>query len=254
VEDKVVNPLLHDVLRSGVNNFAEVIHFRRLEGRTPRLIHEVNAHHAALHDAEFGATFPTLTPAVDVHRLVLVAVEEDIQPEVFVKLGHVGGAENSRCLEGRSLKFYSVSTPRRARQRARDQAAAMGKPELRAFCKSWSILRRAFSTVPRRSSQSVASFMTRALPQAIPPRDLMKSSRSDGAERTRRSTAGLGLRRLVAQEVLVLVRAISLKILCSILHGITVVQFLVKFFAPQTRAQSQDVPVRRGLQVGTIKP
>jgi hypothetical protein len=47
--------------------------------------------------------------------------------------------------------------------------------------------------------------MRLALPQAMPPRDLMKSSTSAGAERTRRSTPALGLQRLVVQEVLVVV-------------------------------------------------
>lgn len=144
--------------------------------------------------------------------------------------------------------------PRRTDVGRSNQAAAIGRRVWRAFFKSWSILRRAFSTVPRRSSQSVASFMRRALPQAMPPRDLMKSSRSDGAERTRRNTPGLGLPRLVAQEVLVVVRAILLKIFNSILHGIAVVQFLVKLFVHQPGPQPQDIPMGRGIQVGTIKP
>ena len=82
----------------------------------------------------------------------------------------------------------------------------------------------------------------------------MKSSTSDGAEHTRRSTPGLGLQRLVAQEVLVVVRAILLEIFYSILHGIAVVQFLVKLFVPQPGPQPQDIPMGRVLKVGTIKP
>ena len=83
----------------------------------------------------------------------------------------------------------------------------MGRPAWRAFFKSWSILRRAFSTVPRRSNQPVASFIRLALPQEIPPWDLINASRSEGPERARRSTPALGLPRLVAQEVVVVFRA-----------------------------------------------
>ena len=50
---------------------------------------EINANHAAFNDTKFSASFPTLTMAVNMHRLVLVAVEENIQPEVFVELGHL---------------------------------------------------------------------------------------------------------------------------------------------------------------------
>ena len=95
---------------------------------------------------------------------------------------------------------------------------------MRAFFKSWSILRRAFSTVPRSRSQSVASFMRLELPQAIPPRDLMNASRSEGPERTRRSTAALALQRLVVQEVLVVFRAICFEIINSISHRIAIVK------------------------------
>jgi len=102
---------------------------------------------------------------------------------------------------------------------------------VRAFFKSWSILRRAFSTVPRRSSQSVASFIRRALPQAIPPRDLMNASMSDGPERTRRNTAALALQRLVVQEVLVVFRAICFEIINSIPHRIAIVQIVVELLA-----------------------
>ena len=111
------------------------------------------------------------------------------------------------------------------------QAAAIGKPAVRAFFKRWSILRRAFSTVPRRRSQSVASFMRLALPQAIPPRDLMNASRSGGPERTRRSTAALALQRLVVQEVLEVFRAICFEIINSISHRIAIVQIVVELLA-----------------------
>jgi len=62
----------------------------------------------------------------------------------------------------------------------------------------------------------VASFIRRALPQDIPPCDLMNASRSAGPERARRSTPALGLPRLVAQEVVVVFRAMFFKVFDSI--------------------------------------
>ena len=79
-------------------------------------------------------------------------------------------------------------------------------------------MRRAFSTVPKRSSQSVASFIRWALPQAMPPLDLMKSSTAPDAECTRRSTPGLGLARLVEQEVFDVFRGMNFEIFSGILH------------------------------------
>ena len=70
--------------------------------------------------------------------------------------------------------------------------------------------------------------MRLALPQAIPPRDLMNASRFDGPERARRSTAALGLQRLVVQEVLVVFRAICFEIINSISHRIATVKWRVK--------------------------
>jgi len=63
----------------------------------------------------------------------------------------------------------------------------------------------------------VASFMRRALPQAIPPWDLMNPSMSEGHDRARRSTPALGLQRLVAQEVFVVFRPMFFEIFNSIL-------------------------------------
>ena len=134
------------------------------------------------------------------------------------------------------------------------QAAAIGRPALRAFFKSRSILRRAFSTVPRRRSQSVASFMRLELPQAIPPRDLMNASRSKGPERTRRSTAALALQRLVVQEVLVVFRAICFEIINSISHRIAIVQIVVELFAEQPSVKSEHIPVGWLVKMGAVEP
>jgi hypothetical protein len=53
-----------------------------------RLRHEIDPDHATLHNAQLRATFPPLVFAVHMHRLVLVAVEEHIQTELFIKFRH----------------------------------------------------------------------------------------------------------------------------------------------------------------------
>lgn len=62
----------------------------------------------------------------------------------------------------------------------------------------------------------MASFIRRALPQEIPPWDLINASRSEGPDRARRSTPALGLPRLVAQEVVVVFRAMFFEVRDSI--------------------------------------
>ncbi len=59
-----------------------------LEGRTSCLWQEIDANHAAFNDTKFSSCFPALTMAVNMHRLVLVAIKEYIQPKVFVELWH----------------------------------------------------------------------------------------------------------------------------------------------------------------------
>jgi hypothetical protein len=88
VEDEAVNPLLHDILHLRFDQCAELLRFSALEWWPPLLRHEINRDHATLYNAQLRATFPPLVFAVHMHRLVLIAVEEHIQTEVFIKFRH----------------------------------------------------------------------------------------------------------------------------------------------------------------------
>ena len=57
---------------------------------------------------------------------------------------------------------------------------------------------------------------------AMPPLDLMKSSTAPGAERTRRSTPGLGVLRLVEQVVFKVFQAMNFENFYSILHRVAI--------------------------------
>ena len=56
----------------------------------------------------------------------------------------------------------------------------------------------------------------------MPPLDLMKSSTAPGAERTRRSTPGLGVLRLVEQVVFKVFQAMNFENFYSILHRVAI--------------------------------
>jgi hypothetical protein len=99
----------------------------------------------------------------------------------------------------------------------------------------------------------VASFILRALPQAIPPSDLMKSSMSAGPERARRSTPALGLQRLVAQEVFVVFRPMVFEILNSMPHRVAIVQLVVKFLTEKAGTKSEHITMGRFAKMSAVK-
>ena len=86
MEDEVVNPLLHDIFRLCFDQCTELLHFSAFQWWSPGLRHEINPDHTTLDNAQLRTTFPPLILAVNVHRLVLVAVEKHVKTEVFVKL------------------------------------------------------------------------------------------------------------------------------------------------------------------------
>ena len=89
MQHEVVNPLLHDLSGFGFDQGSELFQLGGLEGRAAWLRHEVDADHAALNNSQLGATLAALALSMNVHRLVLVAIEENIQPEVFIQLRHL---------------------------------------------------------------------------------------------------------------------------------------------------------------------
>ena len=80
MENKVVNPLLHNLLGFSFDQGAKLLHLTSFERWSSRLWQEFNTYDTAIDDTEFGPAFPALALAVDVNGLMLITVEEHIQP------------------------------------------------------------------------------------------------------------------------------------------------------------------------------
>ena len=88
MQDKIVDPFAKDFRSKMFNQLTEIRKLSTLQRTPPSHRSIFDRRHLPIFNGQFGAGLPASTPAVNMHRLMLIGVEEYDNSKIFKQFWH----------------------------------------------------------------------------------------------------------------------------------------------------------------------